>query len=47
MHLYGSVYEIAGVGDVCLSLPTSGALYTLCHVRNVPDLGGQSLISVR
>ena len=46
MHLHGSVYEIAGAGDICLSLP-SGVLYTLCHVRYVPDLGGQSLISVR
>ena len=46
MHLHGSMYEIAGVGDICLSLP-SGALYTLRHVRYVPDLGGQSLISVR
>ena len=46
MHLHGSVYEITGVGDICLSLP-SGVLYTLRHVRYVPDLGGQSLISVR
>ena len=46
MHLHGSVYEIAGAEDICLSLP-SGVLYTLCHVRYVPDLGGQSLISVR
>ena len=46
MHLHGSVYEIARVGDISLSLP-SGVLYTLRHVRYVPDLGGQSLISVR
>lgn len=39
VHLHGSVYEIAGARDVCLSLP-SGALYTLRHVCYVLDLGG-------
>ena len=36
MHLHGSVYEITGVGDICLSL-SSGVLYTLHHVRYVQD----------
>ena len=45
LHLHGSVYEIAGAGDVCLSLP-SGASFTLRHVRYVPELR-QSLILVR
>ena len=41
----GSAYDIAGAGDVYLSLP-SGASYTLRHVRYVPEIG-QSLISMR
>ena len=41
----GSAYDIAGAGDVCLSLP-SGASYTLRHVRYVPEIT-QSLISMR
>ena len=40
MHLHGSVNEIASVGDICLSLPTSSVLYTLCHVCYVLDFGG-------
>ena len=40
----GSVYDIEGVGDVCMSLP-SGASYMLRHVRYVLGLS-QSLISV-
>ena len=46
MHLGdGSSLDILGAGDICLSLP-SGALYTLCHVRYIPQLR-QSLILAR
>ena len=41
----GSVFDIEGARDVHLSLP-NGALFTLCHVRYVPQLR-QSLISMR
>ena len=40
----GSVYDIEGAGDICMSLP-NGALYTIQHVRYVPGLC-QSLISI-
>ena len=33
----GSVYDIEGAGDVCMSLP-SGASYMLQHVCYVPGL---------
>ncbi|KAI5065504.1 hypothetical protein GOP47_0020199, partial [Adiantum capillus-veneris] len=41
----GSAFDIEGAEDVCLSIP-SGALYTLQHVRYVPQLR-QSLILVK